>query len=400
MIYLDHNATTPPAPEVLQVVTDTLRDGWANASSQHALGQASKQHLGRSRATVARFLGCKPAELVFTSGATEANAMAVFGALARSGRRRLLVSAVEHAGLHAMARGLADVAVDWLPVDAQGGLRLDVVQRLFEQGGDEVALVSLMAANNETGVVMPVAEVAALAHAHGALLHVDATQWIGKLDFDFARCGADLVSLSAHKFNGPKGIGALIVRQGLALPARTVGSQERGRRGGTENLPAIAGFAAAAERLLAAGPRGAEAARIGALRDRLEQGLLAALPGTVVYGATLPRLPNTSCLRFGPLSADQVLNRFDRVGLMASSGAACASSGSEPSHVLVAMGVPRDEALGAIRLSLGDTTTGAEIDTALRLIVAELAPLLRAREADQPENNATEHNARTVAVPA
>lgn len=389
MIYLDHNATTPPAPEVLRAVQETAAVCWANASSQHLLGQTAKQRLGQARATVARFLGCKPAELVFTSGATEANHLAVHGALARSGRRRLLVSAVEHAGLHRLARQLADVRVDWMPVDAGGQLRLEAVQALLDAAPrDEVALVSLMAANNETGVLMPVAEVAALAHARGALLHVDATQWVGKLDFDFRSCGADLVSLSAHKFHGPKGVGALIVRQGLNWPPVVPGSQERGRRGGTENLPAIAGFAAAAERLMAGEPAPQRAARIARLRDRLQQGLVRSLPGTVVYGAGAPRLPNTLCLRFGPLSADRVLNRLDRLGVMASSGAACASAGSEPSHVLTTMGVPRDEALGAVRLSLGDATTDAEVDTVLRALAVELAPLMR------------EEMQETVAVPA
>lgn len=389
MIYLDHNATTPPAPEVLRAVQETAATCWANASSQHLLGQTARQRLGQARATVARFLGCKPAELVFTSGATEANHLAVHGALRRSVRRRLLVSAVEHAGLHRLARQLADVRVDWMPVDGQGRLRIDGVQALLGQApGGEVALVSLMAANNETGVLMPVAEVAALAHAHGALLHVDATQWIGKLDFDFRSCGADLVSLSAHKFHGPKGVGALVVRQGLDLPAVIVGSQERGRRGGTENLPAIAGFAVAAERLSSGEPGAARAARTAVRRDRLQQGLVRALPGTVVYGGGVPRLPNTLCLRFGPLSADCVLNRLDRLGVMASSGAACASAGSEPSHVLTAMGVPRDEALGAVRLSLGDATSDEDIDAVLHLLATDLAPRMRAAHDE------------TVAVPA
>ena len=378
MIYLDHNATTPPAPEVVKAVANCMTQVWANASSQHGPGQAAKRCLGQARATVARFLGCKPAELVLTSGATEANHMAVHGALARSGRRRLLVSAVEHAGLRQLALRLPDVQVDWMPVRASGELNRDATCALMR---DDLALVSLMAANNETGVLMPVTELAALAHAHGTLLHVDATQWVGKLGFDFSTCGADLVSVSAHKFNGPKGVGALIVRQGLAWPAWMVGSQERGRRGGTENLPAIAGFAAAAE-LLMAGPTLPErVAHTARQRDLLEQGLTRALPGTVVYGATQPRLPNTLCLRFGMLPAELVLNRLERLGVIASSGSACASAGSEPSHVLTAMGASRDEALCAVRLSLDHTTTEAELRRVLEALPAELGPLMREAQA-------------------
>lgn len=373
-IYFDHNATTPPAPEVVKAVTNCMSQVWANASSQHSPGQVAKQRLSQSRATVSRFLNCKPSELVFTSCATEANHMAVHGALARSGRRRLLISAVEHAGLHKLAQQLPDVQVDWMPVHPNGELNLDAARALMR---DDLALVSLMAANNETGVLMPVAEMAALAHAHGTLLHVDATQWIGKLPFDFRASGADLVSVSAHKFNGPKGVGALIVRHGLAWPAWVVGSQERGRRGGTENLPAIAGFAAAAELYMAGAPLNERAAHTARLRDLLEQGLLSALPGIVVFGAGAPRLPNTICLRFGLLPAELVLQRFERVGVIASSGSACASAGSEPSHVLTAMGATRDEALCAVRLSLDASTTEAQVRRVLEALPPELGPLMR-----------------------
>jgi len=240
--------------------------------------------------------------------------------------------------------------------------------------GPDLALVSLMAANNETGVLMPVAEVAALAHAAGAVLHVDATQYIGKQPFAFAACGADAASLSAHKFNGPKGVGALLLRQGTAFVPQTLGSQERGRRGGTENLPAIAGLAAALELL---GDIPAEAARVAGLRDALEAGLAAALPGLHVWSQGVPRLPGTSYLRFGLLPAEVVLQRLERLGVAASSGAACASGGSEPSHVLQAMGVPPDEALAAVRLSLGRNTTAQEVAQLLATLPPLLEPLLR-----------------------
>jgi len=235
-------------------------------------------------------------------------------------------------------------------------------------------LVTLMAANNETGVLMPTAEVAHMAHAAGALLHVDATQLIGKLPFDFASCGADAVSLSAHKFHGPKGVGALLLRQGTPLVPQTPGSQERKRRGGTENLPAIVGMARALELL---GDVSLEAERLSALRDALEAGLLQAIPVTHIWSRDVPRLPGTSYLRFGQLSVDVVLQRLDKLGVAASSGAACSSAGSEPSHVLTAMGVGAEEALAAVRFSLGCTTTLAEVNTLLAQLPPLLAPQLQ-----------------------
>lgn len=378
MIYLDHNATTPPAPAVLAAVVETLSGCWANSSSQHGPGQQARRVLAAARATVARVLGCKPAEVVFTSGATEANHLAVRGLLAAApvGRRRVLFSRVEHAGHLKLARALAEsgVLVDLLPVHADGTLDLAAGAALM---GPDVALVSLMAANNETGVLMPVTEVAALAHAAGAALHVDATQFIGKLPFDFAGCGADAVSFSAHKLQGPKGCGALLLRQGTALQPQTLGSQERGRRGGTENLPAIAGLAAALDALGDAHAQAAEAQRQAALRDTLEQGLLRALPATHVWSRGVPRLPGTSYLRFGALPAELVLQRLERLGVAASSGAACSSGGSEPSHVLTAMGVPAEEALCAVRLSLGRGSTESEIRALLDSLPPLLAPLLQ-----------------------
>ena len=373
MIYLDHNATTPPAPEVLAAMLTVLSGVWANSSSQHGPGQEAKRVLGAARATVARVLDCKPAEVIFTSGATEANHLAVRGLLAAAapGRRRVVFSSVEHAGQLRLARALmeAGMAVDLIPVLSNGQLDLAAAASLM---GPDVALVSLMAANNETGVLMPVAEVGALAHAAGTLLHVDATQWIGKLPFHFANCGADAVSLSAHKFQGPKGIGALLLRQGVALVPQTLGSQERGRRGGTENLAGIVGMAAALDLL---GDVSLESARLATLRDALESGLRQALPDTHVWCQDLPRLPNTSYVRFGQLSVDVVLQRLDRLGVAASSGAACSSGGSEPSHVLSAMGVPADEALAAVRFSLGRSTTLEDITSLLNTLPPLLEPL-------------------------
>lgn len=378
MIYLDHHATTPPSRAVIETMSAVMSDSWANASSKHGPGQAASRVLGGARATVARVLGSKPNEVIFTSGATEANHLAVRGLLAVAPieRRRVVFSAVEHSGHLKLARELMDagVAVDFIPVHADGALDLDAAARLI---GPDVAVVSLMAANNETGTLMPVAEVAVLAQAAGARLHVDATQWIGKLPFRFADFGSDAVTFSAHKFNGPKGVGALLLRQGVPLRPTVPGSQERNRRGGTENLPAIAGLATALDQL---GDLDAEAARQSALRDRLEGALMAELPDVRIWSSHLPRLPGVSFLRVGRWEADVLLQRLERLGFAASSGAACSSSGSAPSLVLTAMGVPDDEALCAIRLSLGRTTTSAEVD-ALIAALPTLRSLLPTAEA-------------------
>ncbi len=374
MIYLDHNATTPPAPAVLAAMLPVLSSLWANTSSQHGPGQEAKRALGAARTTVAQVLGCKPIEVIFTSGATEANHMAVRGLLAAAGpgRRRVVFSSIEHSGHLRLARALANagVQVDLIPVLSDGTLDLPAATALI---GPDVALVSLMAANNETGVLMPVAEVAALTHAAGAPLHVDATQFIGKQPFAFSTWGADAVSLSAHKLQGPKGVGALLLRQGLPFAPQTLGSQERGRRGGTENLAGIVGLAAA---LALLGDVAMEAERVAKLRDALEIGLTRALPDTHVWCQNVARLPGTSYLRFGQLSVDVVLQRLERLGVAASSGAACSSGGSEPSHVLTAMGVPAMEALAAIRLSLGRTSTLEDVTYLLNALPPLLAPLL------------------------
>jgi cysteine desulfurase len=386
-IYLDNNATTAPSPQAVAAMTQALSQTWANASSAHAAGQEVKQALVAARGKVARFLGCKPAEVVFTSGATEANHIALRGAVGFNGRTRLVLSMAEHAGLQKLAHHLAQrqqVEIDWIALETDGSLDMASARAAITP---DTSLVSVMAANNETGVLMPIGELARLAHAQGALLHVDATQLVGKLPFDFAKSGADLVSVSAHKFHGPKGIGALLVRQGLNWPALFMGSQERARRGGTENLPGILGFAAAAEALtLSPEAWVPHAAQVAALRDQLERGLQSALPGTIVMGDMAPRLPNTCYLRFGKLHADLVLNRLERMGIMASSGSACSSGGNEPSPVLLAMGLTRDEALCAIRLSLSTDTTANQVQRVLDELPAELAPLMNEQAASTPSS--------------
>jgi cysteine desulfurase len=384
-LYLDHNATTRPWPETVEAMGRAMQETWGNPSSLHAQGQAARRVLNESRSQVAAFLGCQPAELVFTSGATEANHMAVLGCLpgaivgsAKPGpfRRRWLLSAVEHPGLLALAARLGDagVPVDVLPVDGQGRVDVGAARQRI---GPDAALVSIMGANNETGVIMPVAEVAAWAHAQGALMHVDATQLAGRWPLRFAQSGADLMALSAHKIGGPKGIGALVVRKGCTVAPLLSGRQERHRRGGTENLPAIAGFAAACTRTAAT--QAADVARMRRLRDHLERGLCLALPSVQVHGARVERLPNTLGLRLGTLHAEQVLSRLERAGVLASSGSACSAGGSQPSHVMLAMGQTVEQAKAALRFSLGVDTTEADIDRALAAVVTAVGPLLSAQ---------------------
>jgi cysteine desulfurase len=382
-VYLDHNATTPVRPEVVGEMMDVLQHVWGNPSSTHAPGQAARRTLADARARVAGFLGCQGSELVFTSGATEANHMAVLGVLAAcsgSPRRRLVLSAVEHPGLLALAQRLSaqGVPVDLIPVDSEGRLDLAAARDLVR---DDVALVSVMAANNETGVLMPVAELAELAHAQGARLHVDATQVAGKAPLSFAAGGADLMAVSAHKFGGPKGVGALLVKKGVTLQPLLPGRQERQRRGGTENLPGIVGFAAACQS--AAGGLAADVPRMLALRLRLEQGLLRALPAAHLYGARAERLPNTACLRVGELDAEPVLHALECAGVVAASGAACSAGGTQPSHVLLAMGESPARACGGVRFSLGRTTCTEDIDRTVAAAARVLGPLLQ-QAAEQP----------------
>lgn len=380
MIYLDHNATTPVAPEAVAAMLQALERCWANPASTHAPGQEARRLLAGARGQVAQFLGCRPDELVFTGGATESNHTALLGAidplrLAQAPqRRRLVLSAVEHPAVLALGERLraSGHPVDLILVDSAGRIDLDRARALI---GDDVALVSVMGANNETGTCMPLAELAAIAHARGTPLHVDATQLAGKSAQRFADSGADLWSVSAHKLGGPKGVGALLVRKGLDWPALLAGRQERGRRGGTENLPGIAGFGAAAAR--AARTLEADLDRMAALRDRLECGVRAALPATTIYAAVAPRLPNTSLMRFGDLPAEQVLHLLERGGVVASSGAACSAGGNRPSHVLLALGETPEHALGGVRFSLGRDTTVGDIDTALGVLRRALTPLLR-----------------------
>jgi cysteine desulfurase len=347
LTYLDWNATAPLRPEAAAAMAEVLgRCG--NPSSVHRFGRDARRALEAARAQVAALIGAPAAAIVFTSGGTEANQLALRGIAGR----RLLVSAIEHDSV----RDAAPANV--VPVTAQGVLDLEALERMLA-ADPRPALVSLMLANNETGVIQPVNEAARIAHSHGALLHCDAVQAAGKLPLDMGRLGADLVTLSAHKLGGPQGVGALAVAPELPLTAlQTGGGQERGRRAGTENLPGIVGFGAACA--AAAGALDAYAA-VARLRDDAQQRLLAVAPEACVHGAAAPRLPNTLCLAMPGIPAATQVMALDLAGVMVSAGSACSSGKLRRSHVLDAMGVPAAEAESAIRISLGWSTTPADI---------------------------------------
>ena len=367
MIYLDHNAITPMRPEAVEAVERALQT-FGNPSSVHAAGRAARDVLDGARGRVARALSARPAEVVFTSGATESAALAIRGALAAAppGRRALAVTAVEHPCVLDLARELArdeGVPVQVVPVDGRGVLDLEALRQAVDE---QTALVCCMLANNETGVLQPVAEVAAAARRAGALFLCDAVQAVGKIPVEVGALGADLVAITGQKFGGPRGAGALWIRPDLGLRPLFGGHQERGRRAGTENLPGVAGLGAAIE--AASAGRGAEAPRIRALRDRLEGGLLAAVPRARVNGAGAERLPTTASIAFEGCDSEALLIAMDLEGICASAGAACTSGSTRPSHVLSAMGLSVTEARATIRFSVGWSTTSEEVEAALRIV--------------------------------
>jgi cysteine desulfurase len=366
VIYLDHNAITPMRPEAIAAVRAAL-EVFGNPSSVHAAGRAAREVLDRARAQVAAAVGAAPADIVFTSGATESAAIALRGVLAGAppGRRRLVVTSVEHPCVLSLARALErnGTPLTVVPVDRRG---LVDPTRFREALGPDVALACAMRANNETGVLLPVPELAAAAREAGAPFFCDAVQAVGKIPLDMRTLGADLVALTGQKFGGPRGAGALWVTPGLPLAALAGGEQERGRRPGTENLPGVAGLGAAIE--AACARREEEASRVAALRDRLEAGLLAAVPGARVNGAGAARLPATASVTFEGCDAEALLMAMDVDGICASAGSACHSGSTEPSGVLLALGLSDAEARSTIRFSLGWTTTAEDVEAALRIV--------------------------------
>jgi cysteine desulfurase len=364
--YLDHNAITPVRPEAEAAVLRALR-AFGNPSSVHAAGREARALLDEARGRVAAALHVHPRDLVFTSGATESATLAIRGALAAApeGRTGLVVTAVEHPCVLDLARNLArgGTPVQVVPVDRDGVVDLEVLGHAV---GAETALVCCMLANNETGVLHPVAEAADLAHAAGAILFCDAVQAAGKIPVDLPALRVDLAAITAQKFGGVRGAGALWIAPGVRLAPVAGGHQERGRRAGTENLPGLAGMGAALEAAVAALPVDAE--RVRRLRDRLEGGLVAALPGSRVNGGGAERLPGTLSITFPGSDGETMLISLDLEGICASAGAACTSGSTTPSHVLSAMGLTVDEARATLRLSLGWSSTDADVDHALRVL--------------------------------
>jgi cysteine desulfurase len=380
-IYLDHNATTPAAEAVIEAVARSMRDLVGNASSVHSFGQQAKGALDGARTSVAALIGGEPAEVVFTAGGTESINLAIRGAaeaLEPTGRRGIVVSGIEHEAALQTSRALArrGWTVTIVPVESTGVVSPEAVREAVSDG---TALVSVMHANNEVGTVQPVAAIAALAHERGALMHTDAVQSAGKIPVSARALGVDLLSISAHKFYGPKGVGALWVRRGVRLtPQMTGGRQERSRRAGTEDVPALVGMGVAARLVM----NGLDAchARMGALRDRLEAGVLRGVPHTAVNGVPGERVPNTTNISFERVEAESLLIALDLEGIAVSTGSACSSGTLEPSHVLKAMGLGSARAQSSLRFSLGAATTEAEIDrvvTVLPGLVQKLRALTR-----------------------
>jgi cysteine desulfurase len=362
-VYLDWNATTPLRPEA----RDAMIAAWnlsGNPSSVHAEGRQARGLVEQARATIAGAVGALPRNVVFTSGGTEANALALTPSLRRGSGfpvKRLFVSAIEHASVLTGGRFPAETA-STVGVTRAGVLDLERLRAALE--GGPPALVSVMLANNETGAVQPVAEAGEIVHSAGGLLHVDAIQAFGKIPFDINAMNADLVTLSAHKIGGPKGVGALILAEGLQAPEPLLrgGGQERGRRAGTENVAGIAGFGAAARATMAV--QKIDAFRLENLRNRLENGLRQT-PDVIVFADGVARLPNTTLFTVPGLKAETAVIGFDLAGIAVSSGSACSSGKMQPSHVLEAMGFGPDLAEGAVRLSLGWSTSNADVDCCL-----------------------------------
>jgi cysteine desulfurase len=366
-IYLDSNATTPVASEVVEAMLPFLEIRWGNPSSPHTFGSCTRRDIDTAREQVAAFVGASdPSEIIFTSCGTESNNMAIRGGASAMRRRpRVITSTVEHSAVLIPCEALEKngLQVDRIPVDGAGRLNMDALRAVLDEA-PEAVLSSIMWANNETGVVFPVAEIAEAVHGAGGLFHTDAVQVAGKMPIDMQSIPVDMLSISGHKLHAPKGIGALYVRRGTRIdPLLLGGHQERGRRAGTENVPYIVGLGKACE--LAMQQLDETALRKQQLRDRLETGILASCKGTSVNGDPECRLPNTSNISFEGLEGEALLLMLDDAGICVSTGAACESGSIEASHVLKAMGVPRQRLNGSLRFSIDRYTTETDIDAVL-----------------------------------
>jgi cysteine desulfurase len=372
-IYLDHNASTPVHPEVLAAMLPYFGEVYGNPSSVHAFGRAARDAVDDARATIARFLGARPEDIVFTSGGTESDNFGVKGLALARGRGHLITSRIEHHAVLRTCEALEGQGFDvtYLPVDDQGRLDPDDVKRALRT---DTLAISVMHANSEVGTIQPIAEIGAIAREHGVPLHVDAVQTVGKVPIDVDAMGIDLLSFTGHKFYGPKGAGGLYVRRGTKMVAvQHGGEHERRRRAGTENVAGIVGLAAAID--VRSREMGAEAERLSALRDRLWEGIRARIPESRLNGAHAARLPGTANIVFRHVESESIVLGLDLKGVAVSAGSACTSGNVEPSYVLVAMGIPIDWAMGAVRFSLGRSTTAEDVDyvvEAIEPIVARL----------------------------
>ncbi len=362
-VYLDNNATTPVAPEVFAAMQPFHTEYYGNPSSAHRQGVKPAVALREARGTIASFLGCDPGELVFTSCGTESDNIAILGVLHGIERAHVVTTAVEHDAVLKPLLRLGELGheVTVLEVDSEGRVDLDALRTSIR---DDAALIAAMYANNETGVIFPIRDIAAIANERGVPVLVDAVQAVGKIPCDVSALGVDMLSISAHKFHGPKGVGALFVRKGTKCdPVLLGGGQERGRRPGTENVAGIVAMAKACE--LARDHLDHYGTEVRRLRDRLEQGILAGVPDVVVHGGASERLPNTSSVRFAGIEGQAMIMLLDEVGICAASGPACHSGAGTPSHVLSAMGISPEDGAGTLRFSLSRLTTEEEIDYAL-----------------------------------
>lgn len=364
--YFDHNATTEVYPEVLDAMLPAMTEVYGNASSVHHFGQAARHQLDQARAQVARLLGAAPGEIVFTSGGTEADNLALFGA-SRGGH--VVTTTIEHPAVLGPAERLGNVTR--VPVDGCGRVDPDDIRKAIRP---ETRLISVMHANNELGTVQPVARIAQIAAEAGITMHSDGVQAVGKIPLEGIVQGVSLYSISGHKVGAPKGVGALYVSQQTPLEAMLYGGrQERQRRAGTENVPGAVALGRAAQWILEHGET--EAQRLGALRDRLERAVLERIPDTHINGAGAPRVPNTSNLRFDGIDSDALLIALDLRGFAVSSGAACSSGAPEPSHVLLAIGLTREQARSSIRVSLGRSNTAEQVDALVEALAESVAQL-------------------------
>jgi len=362
--YFDHNATTPVSPEVFQAMAPLMTTVFGNASSIHQFGQEARGELDRARRSVAAMLGAKAEEIVFTGGGTEADNMAIFGA-----GGHVITTTIEHPAVLQAAQQLPEVT--FVKVDRQGLVDPQAVRAAIRP---DTKLISVMHVNNELGVIQPLREIAEIAHDAGVLFHSDGVQAMGKLPVNVGELGVDLYSISAHKIYGPKGMGALYIRKGTELrPLLYGGPHERKMRAGTENVPGAAGFGRAAEWVIAESR--AEAARLSVLRDRLEQRILTRVTGAHVNGSAAPRVGNTSNIRFDGIDSEPLLIGLDLKGFAVSSGSACSSGATEPSHVLAAIGLTREQARSSVRFSLGRSNTEAQVDALIDAVVEVVSRL-------------------------